>query len=145
MSAGYEGVVLFGVAVFFAYAFSAILQYRGEGGPLRQAFQAYLALVFGAYFTWFWSGGRRTLPMKTVELRLLDTSGQPISTARAMSRYLLALAFLIIPVVLAQWTGPWALALMPLSWIWAAFDRERCTAYDRLAGTRLVFAPLARR
>ncbi len=144
MSAGYESVVLFAIAVFFGYAFSAVVQYRGEAGILRHVFQVYLALVFGAYFSWFWSEGRRTLPMKTIDLRLVDASGQPLSAARAALRYLLALVFLTGPILLAQWAGLWALALLPVSWIWAAFDRQRCTAYDRMAGTRLVFAPLPR-
>ena len=144
MSAGYESVVLFAIAVFFGYAFSAIVQYRGEAGILRHVFQVYLALVFGAYFTWFWSEGRRTLPMKTIDLRLVDASGKPLSAARAAWRYLLALIFLAAPILIAQWAGLWALALLPGSWVWAAFDRHGCTAYDRIAGTRLVFSPLPR-
>jgi len=102
MSAGYEAVVLFAVVVFFGYAFSALAQYRGEDGILRHIFQAYLALVCGAYFIWFWSGGRRTLPMKTIDLRLVDTSGLPLSASRAACRYVLALAFLTMPIMIAQ-------------------------------------------
>ena len=144
MSAGYEGVVLFAVTVFFGYAFSAITQYRGEAGMMRHVFQAYLALVCGVYFTWFWSAGRRTLPMKTIDLRLVDVSGMPLSAVRAACRYILALAFLVVPVLIAQRAGLWALALLPVSWLWAVFDRQRCTAYDRITGTRLVFTPPSR-
>jgi uncharacterized RDD family membrane protein YckC len=134
----YEGLVLFAVAVFFAYAFSALLRYEGAPGVMRHVFQAYLLAVFGLYFVWFWSRGRRTLPMKTVAVRLLDTHGRPLTPARAALRYCLAAACLVVPVLLVDTLGPGALTLMVLPWLWAVFDPLRCAVYDRLAGTRLV-------
>lgn len=144
MAACYEGVILFGVAVFFGYAFSALTQYRGETGVLRHVFQAFLFLVFGAYLVWFWSEGRRSLPMKTVMVRLVDTGGSPLTKGRAALRYVLACLFLAIPVGLAASWGPAALSLLPVSWVWVLFDSTRRTAYDRLAGTRLVVDEQAR-
>ena len=91
MSAAYEGVILFGVVFFFAYAFSALTSFKGGEGILRTGFQVYLFLILGAYFTWFWGNGRRTLPMKTMGVALVTAStGQPLSSARAAWRYLIA-------------------------------------------------------
>ncbi len=139
MSAVYESVVLFGVVVFFGYGFSALVRFQGEPGPMRWAFQAFLFVVLGAYFVWFWSNGRRTLPMKTVGLRLLDRDGRPVGTGRAAVRYTWCWAMLLAPVG-AAWQGgapAWLLAL-PVPFLWALLDPQRRTLYDRLAGTRLV-------
>jgi uncharacterized RDD family membrane protein YckC len=138
MGAVYEGVVLFGVVVFFGYGFSALAQFRGEPGALRWTFQAFLFLVVGAYFVWFWSEGRRTLPMKTVALRLVDGRDRPVSRARAALRYLCAWALLLAPVAAAWFAHPAWLLLLPLPFAAAALDADRRTLYDRLAGTRLV-------
>jgi uncharacterized RDD family membrane protein YckC len=140
MSATYEGVVLFGVAVFFGYAFSALFRYQYDGGdtPMRLTFQLYLLAVFGAYFVWFWSRGRRSLPMKTLSVQLRSHDGGTVSTGQAVVRYLIAAAFMSVPFMLVPLIGPTALLLLPISWIWAVFDPDRATAYDRLSRTRLV-------
>ncbi len=138
MSTAYESVVLFAVAIFFGYAFSALTQYRGESGAMRYAFQAFLFLVFGAYFIWFWSDGRRSLPMKTVSVRLINASGHSLSRGQATLRYVLAAACVLLPVWAAEHLSGWMLALIPLAWLCAAFDPQSRTLYDRLAATRLV-------
>ncbi|MDO4682212.1 MAG: RDD family protein [Lautropia sp.] len=100
----YEAIILFGVIFFFGYAFSALTQFTGAEGWLRTAFQAFMFLVLGAYFSWFWSNGRWSLPMKTIGVKLVrslpgadtpqpggpDTpdrlaAGQPVSTETAAS------------------------------------------------------------
>jgi len=144
MSASYEAVVLFGVVVFFGYGFSALTQFKGEPGLLRWVFQAYLLVVVGAYFTWFWSEGRRTLPMKTVALRLVDRHDLPASRARSALRYLLCAALALAPATAAWRFGPAWLLLLPVPFLWTFLDRERRALYDRLAGTRLVIDSDAR-
>jgi uncharacterized RDD family membrane protein YckC len=110
---------------------------------------ACLFAVFGAYCIWLWSGGRRTLPMRTWGLALATTAGAPVSLERAAARYL------------AGWIGPacaiaaylalrpyghrrWAAALLVVNYAWAFVDRDRRFLHDRLAGTRLVRAAAAR-
>jgi uncharacterized RDD family membrane protein YckC len=144
MSACYEGVVLFGVVVFFGYAFSALTQFRGEPGLLRWAFQGFLFIVVGAYFVWFWSDGRRTLPMKTVALRLVDHDDRPASRSRAALRYLTSAIMLIGPLTAGWYLGPLWLVLLPVPFLWTLFDRERRSLYDRVSGTRLVIDADAR-
>jgi len=142
MSAAYEFVVLFGLVVFFGYGFSALTRFHGVPGPMRWGFQAFLFLVLGAYFVWFWSEGRRTLPMKTMSLLIVTPDGGAPSRAQALLRYLWAWATLLLPVAGAWWgrTG-WPLLLLALPFGWTLFDRDRRALYDVLAGTRLVVTP----
>ncbi len=139
MSAVYESIVMFGVVVFFGYAYSALLQYRGEPGWLRWGLQAWLFVVIGFYFVWFWSEGRRTLPMRTIGLRLVDVADRPLSRGRAALRYVAGWTMMLLPVGAAAETGhPAWLLLFPLPFFAGLLDTQRRTLYDRVAGTRLV-------
>ena len=139
MSAVYESVILFGVVFFFAYAFSALTSFKGGDGPLRSAFQIYLFLVLGAYFTWFWSAGRCTLPMKTMGVTLVSAAtGAPLSTLRAAWRYVVA-SLLFWGLLAAVWkASAWWLVLLPLPYLWAFVSPRRQALYDLLAGSLLV-------
>ena len=141
MSAVYEGVILFGVVFFFAYGFSALTAFKGGEGALRSAFQLYLFLILGTYFTWFWSRGRRTLPMKTMGVALVDAGGRPLSRARAACRYLVA-SVLFWGLLGAVWkASAWWLVVWPLPFAWTLFNPRRQALYDVLAGTLLVRSP----
>jgi uncharacterized RDD family membrane protein YckC len=139
MSAVYEAVILFGVVFFFGYAFSALTTFKGGEGPLRTAFQLYMFLVLGVYFTWFWSRGRRTLPMKTMHVTLVDAArGQPLGYVRAAWRYLVA-SVLLWGILGFTWKSSAAwVVLLPVPFLWALANRRRQTLYDVLAGTVLV-------
>ena len=142
MSITYECVLLFGVLFFFNYAFSALTQYKGQPGPMHWAFQAFNVLVLGAYFAGQWSDGRRTLPMKTMQLRLVTREGAAVGRARAVGRFLVALAILVAAAAAGTYVH-WSLwVLLLASPAWALFDREQQAPYDRIAGTRLVHDPL---
>jgi hypothetical protein len=104
----------------------------------------------GAYCTWLWSGGRRTLAMRTWRLVLRTGDGGMVAPSRALLRYLgwwtgpaLALVSFIAlePSALARWGA----SLAALNYAWAIFDPEGQFLHDRLAGTRLrVEAPAIR-
>jgi len=141
MCAGYESLVLFAVVIFFGYAYSAITRFEGhlpESGPMRLAFQIYLTIVVGGYFVWFWSRGRRTLPMKTLGVQLTDQWGRSLSPGRALIRYLAILACIAVPFALSHLLGSAALALLPVPFLIALFVPSRSTLYDLVSGTRLV-------
>lgn len=138
MCIAYEGVLLFGVLFFFGYAFSALVQYRGEIGTLRGAFQAFIVLVLAAYFAWSWSGGRRTLPMKTMGVRLQHATGAPLGAGRALCRFAAALAMLVAALAAAAWLHPAAALLLFAPAGWALVDRDRRALYDVACATRLV-------
>ena len=84
----YEGMLMFGVVFIAGYLFSTLSQTR-HALDNRLPLQAFLFVVFGIYFTWFWSRGQ-TLAMKTWNIRLVDRNGQPVTQARAFARYLLS-------------------------------------------------------
>ncbi|MEP7208000.1 MAG: RDD family protein [Casimicrobiaceae bacterium] len=113
-------------------------------GPLvRVTSFAAIVVVFGVYCTWFWSRGRRTLAMKTWQLRLVTDEGAPLAWSRALRRYLAGwigpcLAIATYLPLHAHAHGRWALALLGVNFAWAAIDRDRKFMHDRLAGTRLL-------
>ena len=141
----YEGMLMFGVVFIAGYLFGTLSQTRNALDN-RTALQAFLFVVFGIYFTWFWSKGQ-TLAMKTWHIRLVDRAGRPVSQAKAFVRYLLSWLWFLPPLVLIApfrlpagesfvlllgWVAVWAIAsrFHPQSQFW----------HDALAGTRLVTA-----
>ena len=71
----YEGILMFGVVFIAGYLFGTLSQTRNAMDN-RHALQAFLFVVFGIYFTWFWAKGQ-TLAMKTWHIRVVDHQGQP--------------------------------------------------------------------
>ncbi len=142
----YEGMLLFGVLFIADYLFSTLSQTR-HALENRHPQQAFLFLVLGIYFVWFWSRGQ-TLAMKTWDIRIVDRQGLPVSQKRALGRYLLSWLWFLPP-----WALNWALGLdaryvflMTLVWIalWmllARLHKDRQFPHDVLAGTRLVSQP----
>lgn len=100
-------------------------------------FLCYVAIL-GIYCVAFWTGGRRTLAMKTWGLSLRTSSGQPLVVRDAVKRYLFGwigpgaalAAYLVI--------GRWGLVAGLLNYAWAWFDPQSLFLHDRLAGTRVV-------
>ena len=84
----YESMLLFGVVFISGYLFGTLSQTRNAMDN-RHGLQAFLFLVFGIYFVWFWSKGQ-TLAMKTWHIRVVDAAGNAISQKRALGRYLLS-------------------------------------------------------
>ncbi len=145
MSIVYEGVILFGVVFFFTYAFSAVTRWQGHPGTLRWVYQFYMYGVLGAYFAWFWSEGRRTLPMKTMSILLQRRDGTPVPRGQAFLRYTVA-GLWPAAVLAAMKSGlsPWLAPLMFVPFLWPLVDRERRALYDIVCGTRLAFVPIPR-
>jgi uncharacterized RDD family membrane protein YckC len=138
MSATYDSVILFGVVFFFYYGFSSLTRLTGAPGALRSVGQIFLYLVIGAYFSWFWSKGRRTLPMKTMSLLLVDANDQPVQPLRAFARYTAAVALIVcvLAAVKYVWLIFALLFLLPIAW--TVIDKDKRALYDVIAGTRLV-------
>ena len=116
---GYEAILLFAVAFFAAWIF-----YFASGGAdtthpgaARLELQAFILIIFAAYFLWSWLRGGQTLAMKAWKIRLVD-----VTPKKAVVRFLIACVS--VP------SG--------ISILWALFDRDRQFLHDRLAGTRLV-------
>ena len=139
----YEGMLLFGVVFIAGYLFSALSQTR-HAMDNRAGLQAFVFLVLGIYFTWFWHRGQ-TLAMKTWHIRVVDSHGMALSQSRALRRYLASWLWFLPPVVLTWPLGLPALevAVLTLGWVavWALLSRfhpQRQFWHDVLAGTRLI-------
>lgn len=142
----YEGMLLFAVVFFAGWLFSTLGQLREAGDPRRPLLQAFLFVVFGVYFAWFWAKGQ-TLAMKTWKIRVVDRRGAPLTQGRAFVRYLFSwLWFLPALAVLAMLKlGAVADLLCLSAWVvtWAMLSfahPQRQFWHDEFAGTRLVQA-----
>lgn len=100
----YEGVLLFGVVMIAAYLFSSLTQQR-HAMLGRHALQAFLFIVLGIYFVWFWSHGGQTVAMKAWHVRLVDHAGRQVSQARAGVRYLLSWLWFTPALLIMWWSG----------------------------------------
>jgi uncharacterized RDD family membrane protein YckC len=139
----YEGILLFGVVFLAGYLFGTLSQTRNAMDN-RHPLQAFLFLVFGIYFVWFWSKGQ-TLAMKTWDIRLVDAHGLPASQLRALGRYVLSWVWFLPPLLVVSLfalSGP-EITVLTLGWVavWATltrFRRDGQFLHDVWAGTRLV-------
>lgn len=141
----YEGVLLFGVTMISGYLYSSLTQQRhalqGKAG-----LQAFMFVVLGIYFAWFWSRGGQTVAMKAWNIRLVTANGQAVSQARALVRYLLAWLW-FMPALAAAYGaglhGPGAITTLLLAGVlaYAALTRlrpDRQFWHDAVCGTRLI-------
>ena len=95
------------------------------------------------YFVWCWTGDRRTLPMKTWRMRLVDRDGARLNYETAFARYLAAWigpGLALLTYVFLRPSGLGAVAIVPLAlnYLAAFVDPEKQFLHDRIAGTRLV-------
>ena len=142
----YEGMLMFGVVFIAGYLFGTLSQTRNAMDN-RHALQAVLFVVFGIYFTWFWSKGQ-TLAMKTWHIRLVDRHGASVSQPRALLRYALSWIWLLPPLAVSAPFGlpGGEIAVITFGWVlvWALLSRfhpQRQFWHDAWAGTRLVSVP----
>lgn len=138
MCIAYECILLFGVLFFFGYGFSALVQFKGAPGPMRWAFQGFVFLVLAVYFSWSWSKGRRTLPMKTMMVSVVTDDGAPLSLGQALLRFVAAFAMLVIAAAAGSFVHLWLWLLVLLPYAWTLVDRDHRTLYDLVCGTRLI-------
>ena len=121
-SAVYETLLLLALVFVATFPFLAFLGDSTQGWR-RHLLQAWVLVVWGAYFVWFWTRGGQTLPMKTWRIRVVRFDGAPLGVGRAVHRYVLAVL---------------GFTAAGLGFAWALVDRDRQFLHDRLAGTALV-------
>jgi len=127
----YEGMLMFGVVFLAGYLFSTLSQTRNALDN-RHALQAFVFVIFGIYFVWFWAKGQ-------------TLAGAPITQKRALLRYALSWLWFLPPLAVS-----WVFALpgregavLTLGWvaIWAILARfhpQKQFWHDAWAGTRLI-------
>lgn len=143
----YEALIATAILLVAGFALAPLMSPLADPGhaPVlpsragRVAGFASLVALLGAYCAILWSGGRRTLPMKTWRLRLVDAKGQPPTLPRALARYAAAwIGPLCALATYAATHSQLAALALALNHAWALVDRDRRFLHDRLAGTRLV-------
>ncbi len=124
----YEALSLFGLLlVAFLLPHVVISGVRGTQPLPGWILWVHIFLVLMVYFVWFWRHGGQTLAMKTWKIRLVAADRDDAPTiAQMLLRYVLGW-----PSVL----------LFGIGLLWALIDRDRQFLHDRLAGTRIEFAP----
>lgn len=141
----YEAVLLFGVVFLAGYLFSTLTQQR-NGLVHHNWMAAWIGLVVGAYFVWFWTHGGQTLPMKTWRLRVVRTAdGLGLSVPRAVLRYLLAWLWFLPPLAVHPLLGLKVPQTLVLAAGWfvvyafvGRFGASRQFLHDRIAGTKII-------
>ena len=147
----YEGMLMFAVVFVAGWLFSTLGQMRDAMDERRHLLQAFLFVVFGVYFVWFWIHGQ-TLAMKTWGIRIVDAANRPVTQRRALMRYLLSWIWFLPPLAAI---APFKLSggesvLLVFGWVlvWALLSRfhpQRQFWHDALAGTRLISSrPMSR-
>lgn len=141
----YEGVLLFGVVMIAGYLYSTLTQQRHALAG-QHGLQAFLFIVLGIYFVWFWSHGGQTVAMKAWHIRLVTQDGGAVSQPRALARYLLSWVW-FLPALGGAWlseadsTGSifgWMAAGVLGYSLLALLHPQRQFWHDALCGTRLV-------
>lgn len=139
----YEGMLLFGVVFIAGYLFGTLSQTRNAMDN-RHPLQAFLFVIFGIYFTWFWSRGQ-TLAMKTWDIAMVDRDGRAVSQPRAFSRYVASWIWILPPLACSEWfaLSGGETAVIWIGWVivWALLSRfhpQQQFWHDAVAGTRLV-------
>ena len=151
----YEGILMFGVVFIAGYLFGTMSQTRNAMDN-RNALQAFLFVIFGIYFVWFWAKGQ-TLAMKTWNIRVVDVQGRAITQSRAIVRYALSWVWLLPALAAAAVFKISGVTLsgaqtgfLTIAWVilWALTSRlnaQKQFWHDVAAGTRLVSSePMSR-
>lgn len=144
----YEGVLLFGVLMIAGYLFAGLTQQR-HALTGRAYLQAFLFVVLGIYFVWFWSRGGQTVAMKAWRVRLLTRDGRAVSQPRALARYLLCWLWFMPALAVNAWAGSphlgelfGSLALGVTLYALLAFTNpSRDFLHDVICRTRVVPVP----
>ncbi len=146
----YEGMMLFGIGLIPGAIGALFTALTGHQHPLQSdaALRVIAFVIYGVYFTWFWSRRGQTLPMQTWHIRLVTVSGQPVSQERALMRYVASCAWFAPATALAalnHWTRWDALAAVGVGVVAYALlsllHPQRQFWHDALCGTQLIDAP----
>lgn len=149
----YEGVLLFGVLMAAGMVYALATQQRhaliGTSG-----LRAFLFVVLGMYFIYFWCRNGQTLAMQTWQIRLVTQDGGRLRPAHALARYLLSWLWFLPALITLHFTGltgglPTFTALLVGVLGYAGLARmhpDRQYWHDAVCKTRLVRAqPPARK
>lgn len=141
----YEGVLLFGVLMISGYLYSSMTQQRNALVG-RHGLQAFLFVVLGIYFVWFWSHGGQTVAMKAWHIRVVAHDGRTLNQFRALARYVASWLWFVPALIAIELSGlhtlPAIFGVLAAGVLtYAQITRLHPTrqfVHDALCGTRLV-------
>lgn len=122
----YEALVILALGIFLFLLPLALFVGVSKLMPGPGLLWLYLFLLLGTYFVWCWVRAGQTLAMKTWRLHLVDAqTGYPLRPLQALVRY--GMGWICWPTGLAL--------------LWCALDPDKQFLHDRIAGSRIVYAP----
>jgi uncharacterized RDD family membrane protein YckC len=113
-------MVFTAAALFFTHGKAVVPE---TVGAWVYVYRAGLVGVVAAYFVLNWMHSGQTLGMRAWHLRTVNEFGRPVTAAKALLRFALA-----VPA--------WAFAALGVLWLY--IDPERLAIHDRLSRTRVV-------
>ena len=143
----YEGLILFGVGLIPGAIGAMFVALTGHQHPLQSdsALRVITFAIYAVYFTWFWSVRGQTLPMQTWHIRVVTATGQPLTQARALWRFVASCAWFAPAALLAsmngwaRWQGLAAIGVGVAAYaLLALLHPQRQFWHDALCGTRLI-------
>ena len=146
----YEGLLLFGIGLIPGSIGAVFVAMTNHQHPLQSesALRVITFVLYGLYFTWFWSARGQTLPMQIWHIRVVDADGKPLSQRLALMRYLASCLWVAPAAVVASingWSRWEALAAVIVGIVayalLALLHPQRQFWHDALCGTRLITAP----
>ncbi len=150
----YEGLLLFGIGLIPGAIGAIFTALTGHQHPLQSdtALRVIAFVIYGVYFTWFWSARGQTLAMQTWQIRVVTSDGGPLTQARALARYFASCAWFAPAEVLRLlngWTGWHALAAFGVGVVayalLALLHPQKQFWHDAVCGTRLITSRPPRR
>lgn len=145
----YEGLLLFGIGLIPGAVGALFVALTGQQHPLQSgtALQVITFVIYGVYFTWFWSKRGQTLPMQTWQIRVVTTDGQRLSQGQALLRFFASCLWVAPATVLAmlngwsKWQALGAVGVGIVAYaLLALLHPQRQFWHDAICGTRLVTA-----
>jgi len=110
------------IAVLMLVSLPFVLLELGQG-PF---YQSALLLTTFAFFAKFWRHGGQTLGMKSWDIRIISSNGQPITLMQCLLRFMTAIPSLLF---------------FGLGYFWMLIDKDKLTWADRYSDTRLIMTP----
>ncbi len=145
----YEGLLLFGIGLIPGAVGALFVALTGQQHPLQSgtALQVITFLIYGVYFTWFWSKRGQTLPMQTWHIRVVTADGQRLRQGQALLRFFASCLWVAPATVLAMlndWSKWQALSAVGVGVVvyalLALLHPQRQFWHDAICGTRLITA-----
>jgi uncharacterized RDD family membrane protein YckC len=144
----YEATLLFGLALIPGALGALFVAQTGQRHPLQSetALRLFAFVLYGVYFVWLWSTRGQTLAMQTWRIRVVTATGERLTQARALGRYLACCCAWFAPatllasaLALPPWPSLGAVAAGIVVYALSALAApERQFWHDRLCRTRLV-------